>query len=301
MNLFKYSLMIIIGAISYGTLSTIIKIGFHAGFTSGELVGGQYLLGWILISLLFLFSFRYSISGKNAFLLLLTGMLTTLVGKTYSLSIEELPASIAVVFLFQFTWIGVFLESLVTRKLPSRNKLLAVILLFAGTLFAGSFFGQPLAGLSLKGIGFGLLAALFFSLYIFCNSRVATHEPTAKRLFYIGTGAMLTAVCTTNPIQLVTRLATTELWQYGLLLAVLGVIIPFFMFAVAFPKVGLGLGGILCAAELPSATVISILLLHETVSPLQWLGLSLIVIGIILPELLTIVKLKYFRLSKEIV
>lgn len=286
MQLLKYSIMVLIGSISYGTLSTMIKFGFMDGHSSGDLVGSQYLVGWLIVAVLFLFTFKYKVSWKNAGLLGLTGMMSAFVGKAYAVSVAELPASIAVVFLFQFTWIGVLIESIINKRRPDRSKILAIVLLFIGTLFAGAIFGQPLSTLSLTGILFGLLSALLFALYMFCNSKFAVGESSMKRLFYIATGAMLTAVFTTNPITLVTNLVETNLWYYGLLLGTLGVVVPFFFFAVSLPKVGVGLGTILCAAELPSAMVVSVIFLGEGVTPLQWFGMFLIIVGIALPELL---------------
>ncbi|MCK1993880.1 EamA family transporter [Peribacillus muralis] len=284
MQLLKYSIMVLIGSISYGTLSTMMKFGFMDGHSSGELVGSQYLVGWLIVSILFLFSFKYKVSWKSAGLLLFTGMMSTFVGKAYAVSVSELPASIAVVFLFQFTWIGVIIESFINKRRPAKNKLIAIFVLFIGTLLAGAIFGQPLSELSLKGASFGMLSALLFALYMYCNSQFAVGESSMKRLFFIATGAMLTAVFTTNPVTLVTNIVQTNLWYYGLLLGILGVLVPFFFFAVSMPKVGVGLGTILCAAELPSAMVVSVIFLNEQVTSLQWFGMCLIMFGIALPE-----------------
>ena len=47
----------------------------------------------------------------------------SMTGIFYAISVEELPASIAVVLLFQFTWIGVVIEAIANRTFPSREKL----------------------------------------------------------------------------------------------------------------------------------------------------------------------------------
>ncbi|MNW15884.1 hypothetical protein D3C71_2145390 [compost metagenome] len=43
---------------------------------------------------------------------------------------------------------------------------------------------------------------------------------------------------------------------------------------------------IMSAAELPTAVVMSFIVLHESVSGLQWLGVVVTMTGIMLPELL---------------
>ncbi len=67
----------------------------------------------------------------------------SMTGIFYAISVEELPASIAVVLLFQFTWIGVIIEAIANRTFPSRDKIISILILFAGTLFAGGVFEGP--------------------------------------------------------------------------------------------------------------------------------------------------------------
>jgi drug/metabolite transporter (DMT)-like permease len=64
-------------------------------------------------------------------------------------------------------------------------------------------------------------------------------------------------------------------------------VVPVICFSIGVPKVGTGLGTILGAAELPTAIIASITLAHEVVSPLQWLGIVCILLGIFAPQILT--------------
>ena len=47
----------------------------------------------------------------------------SMTGIFYAISVEELPASIAVVLLFQFTWIGVVIEAIANRTFQVVRKL----------------------------------------------------------------------------------------------------------------------------------------------------------------------------------
>ncbi|MBO1911667.1 EamA family transporter, partial [Microvirga sp. 3-52] len=75
------------------------------------------------------------------------------------------------------------------------------------------------------------------------------------------------------------------LWMYGLALGLFGMIIPVYLFTIAVPKVGLGMSSILGAFELPIAVMVSVILLSETVTALQIIGIVIIIIGITLPTL----------------
>jgi len=67
-----------------------------------------------------------------------------------------------------------------------------------------------------------------------------------------------------------------SLWNYGLLLAFFGTVLPPVLFAYGMPKTGVSLGSILSAVELPVAVCMAYFVLHEYVSPLQFFGVVLI-------------------------
>ena len=70
------------------------------------------------------------------------------------------------------------------------------------------------------------------------------------------------------------------LYKWGLILALLGTIIPPLFFSVGMPKVGVSLGTILSAAELPMAILSSYFILQEDVDFLRWIGVILILLSI---------------------
>lgn len=139
MNKLKFSLVVLLGACSYGVLSSILKIGFLNGFSFPELLGGQYVFGWFGLLLLVITFSRYKVSSKNILSLLAVGTTMSLTSIFYGLSVKELPASIAIVLLFQFTWMGVLIEAIANKTFPSREKVLSILILFVGTVFAGGY------------------------------------------------------------------------------------------------------------------------------------------------------------------
>ncbi|PKG24217.1 EamA family transporter [Niallia nealsonii] len=290
MKKLKYSFFVLAGAISYGLLSTAIKLGMESGFTVNELVGGQYLFGWLGLFLVVLVSSKFRLSKKLIFSLLLAGIPMSLTGITYGFAVKELSASVAIVFLFQFTWIGVIIEAIANKKFPGKDKWLSISILFIGTLFAGGIFNGSSLYYSGSGIIFGLLAACFFALNIFFNSRIATRVPAYTKSFYMTTGATI-IICSVFPPTFLSSGALLEgLWKYGFFLGLFGVVLPVICFSIGAPKVGAGLGTILSSVELPVVAIASITFLHETVSGLQWIGIFLILVGIIVPNVYFIKK-----------
>jgi len=288
----KFSLVVLLGACSYGVLSSILKVGFSNGFTFPELLGGQYVFGWFGLLLLVIIFSRHKVSLKNILSLLAVGITMSLTSIFYGFSVKELPASIAIVLLFQFTWMGVLIEAIANKTVPSREKVISIIILFVGTLFAGGIFEGLGQQLSMKGILFGLLAAITFSLYIFASGRVSTEVPIYSKSFLMTTSATLFVCLVFPPTYLIDGTLQAGLWKYALILGFFGVVIPVICFSVGIPKVGTGLGTILGAVELPTAVIASITLVHEVVSPLRWFGIVCILLGIFIPQILEVRKEK---------
>lgn len=286
MRKYKYSLLVLLGGVSYGLLSTVVKLGLIDGFSIQELVGGQYLFGWFGLFLLVLFFSRHKVSRRQLLTLLIVGTTMSMTGIFYGFAVEELSASIAVVFLFQFSWMGILIEAVANKTFPSWEKIVSALILFIGTLLAGGVFEGVLQGFSWRGIVFGLVSAFTFASYIFVSSRVATEVPAYTKSFIMATGAAI-MICIAFPQSFnIDGSLNSGLWKYALFLGLFGIVIPNICFTVGAPKVGLGLGTILGSVELPISIIASIIFLNEEVSSLQWAGIALILAGIIVPPYL---------------
>ncbi|MCR8643176.1 DMT family transporter [Paenibacillus sp. N1-5-1-14] len=282
----QYSVLVFLGACSYGVLSTILKLGLAEGFTVSQILGGQYLFGWLILLVAMLLFSRVKVKLKQVGTLLLAGIPMSLTGVFYGVSVEQLPASLAVLLLFQFTWMGVVLEAIWERKMPSRGKLISIAVLIVGTLLAGGVLEQNSGQWTLMGVLCGLLAALTFAIYIFASGKVATNVPVFSRSFIMLTGALILLLIILTPTFLFDGSIVQGAWKFSLPQALMGSFIPVVFFAIGIPKIGPGLGAILGAAELPAAVIVSIVVLGEMVSVLQWVGIVLILLGIVVPQLI---------------
>lgn len=284
-QVWKNSLYVFLGACSFGILSTIVKTAYKEGFTLQEVMGGQYGFGWVLMLALMLIFSRQKVSMKQFFRLAGVGACTCLTGIFYYMSLQSLPASIAIVLLFQFTWIGVGFEAEVTRKWPSRATMGSVAILFVGTILAGGLLGGRDFHLSAAGVLYGLGAALMMALFIFFSGRVETQLPLIARSFYVTTGSFIMLMTIFTPKVILDITQQSSLWPYGLVLGAFGAVIPVLLFGLGAPRINPGLASILSAGEFPVAVTASVLVLHEQVTWPQWIGIVVILIGIAYPQL----------------
>lgn len=287
MKQWMYPLLVVIGASCYGTLSTIIKLAIIDGYTAAEAVTSQYFIGFILAVIIFIFVRRKLPKFGGGLTLLLAGLFTALTGVVYAKSIVYMPASLAVVMLFQFTWVGMLIDCIANRRLPKKVEVISLLFLLGGTIFAAGVIGADISNIPWQGWVWGMAAAVSFALFLFINQRQVEGMDTETRLLFTSLFAFLIISILQSPEVLWNgTLFSGGLWKYGLILGSLGIVIPIYLFSIGIPKVGTATASILSAAELPVAVVISIILLSETVTPMQFVGIFIILIGISLPSII---------------
>ncbi|MGG1552593.1 EamA family transporter [Paenibacillus ferrarius] len=294
----KYYMYVLAAACSFGLLSTFVKKAYVAGYHVGDVVGGQCLFGVIMLWLLVLVvsksargakaesSAAYRAKPRQVLTLMAMGTTSGLTGIFYYGALQYISASFAIVLLFQFTWIGIVLEAIMGRKRPGSDKVLALFVLFAGILMASGYLKGDLEAPSLLGTMLGLLSALTYSLYIVVSGKAATTVAPITRSALMQTGSLVLVMLVYPPHFLWNGSLHEQLLPWALLLAVFGVVIPPLFFSLGVPRIGGGMATIMGAAELPTAVTMSFVVLHESVSALQWIGVIITMIGIAVPELI---------------
>lgn len=281
----KYSLLLLLGASSYGILASIVKLALGEGFEVNEVTGSQYLFGLFILLLFLPFIKRVKVSIKSAISLILVGMALSLTGILYGLSLKSNPASIAVVLLFQFTWIGVLMDALYEKTFPSRDKWISMAFLIGGTVLAGNLMPGNLESVETAGLIFGLLSAVSFATFIFAGGKVAKGVPSMQRSIYMTFGGLLLILLFFKPTFIIDgTIISGGLWKYAILTCFFGAIFPIVFFAIAAPKVNSGIATIIGSAELPAAILAATIVLGEKITSQQTLGIVLIIIGICVPQ-----------------
>ncbi|EGL15345.1 MULTISPECIES: EamA family transporter [unclassified Paenibacillus] len=283
--MWKAIILVFLGACSYGMLSTFVKFAYDAGFKPGEVVGAQNLFGTLISLVLVLTLSRHKMKPGQWVPLLMVGLTTGSTGILYYNSLQTVPASIAIVLLFQFTWIGVILEAVLERKRPSRSKAVSLVLLLIGTGLASGVANLGSIDLPVVGVVLGLLSAVTYTGFIYFSGKVSTGVPAINRTLMMNMGGLLLVFVYHTPNFIWNGALGEGLWKYALLVGVFGIVIPTVCFNYGMPKLGTGLGSILGAAELPVAVVLSAAVLKESVSLVQWAGVLLILFGIAYPHL----------------
>ena len=285
-NVLKGVFLVALGATTYGMLATFVKMAYTEGYTTAEVTTSQFVLG--IIGILLINTFQklkhkdnvVKATPKNIFSLMLAGTSLGMTSLFYYLAVKYIPVSIGIVLLMQTVWIGVLLEMILEKKLPSKQKVFSVFIVLIGTVLATNILHNEIE-LDWRGLVWGMLAAASFTTTMFTANRVATEISSAQRSLYMLFGGAI-IVFSFALVTQVTPFNLAIFAKWGIILALFGTIIPPMLMNLGFPLTGIGLGSIVSALELPVSVTMAYVLLNEEVILSQWIGIILIILAIVI-------------------
>lgn len=185
-------------------------------------------------------------------------------------SLTRLPIGVAVTV--------EFLGPLVLAASLSRRPrdALAVLAAAAGVCLIAQVFQVRLAELDLLGVGLALLAGGAWAGYILLSGRTGAAFPGLDGL----TVAMLVASVAVVPAGLLdagSRLATSEALVRGAGVALLSSVLPYSLELLALRRMDPRVFGILLSLEPAVAALAGLLVLGQTLTPIQLVGMSFVV------------------------
>ncbi|AOC93440.1 MULTISPECIES: EamA family transporter [Flavobacterium] len=285
-NVLKGVFLVALGATTYGMLATFVKMAYSEGYTTAEVTTSQFIYGILGILIINLFqriknkNTAVKASPKNIFNLMLAGTSLGMTSLFYYLAVKYIPVSIGIVLLMQTVWMGVLLEMILEKKLPSKQKVIAVCIVLFGTVLATNIINNDIK-LDWRGLVWGMLAAASFTTTMFTANRVATEISSAQRSLYMLLGGAIIVFSFAFATQ-VTAFNLEIFLKWGIVLSLFGTIIPPLLMTAGFPLTGIGLGSIVSALELPVSVMMAYVLLNEKVIFSQWVGIVLIILAIII-------------------
>jgi len=295
----RFVLLVLLGGCSFGILSTFVKLAYAKGFSLADVTSAQAYFGagllWLLLMIFYLgrkinnkVHVRADLSTRLK--LILTGMASGSISLSYYKCVEQTPASIAIILLMQYTWISILLERLIFKVPVTPRKWLFVLIVLIGTVLGSGIIGDRAeAHLSLSGICYGLLAGFFYAVFVLANGYVGNRLPAVVKSSWVVLGVSVMIMAVFPPFGQIQKLISTQAMEtyftdilpYGLLLGFFGMVLPPLLFAYAIPRVGVALSSILGAVELPTAVLCAYLVLGESSSFWQIMGILLILAAIV--------------------
>lgn len=277
-----------LGAASYGVLATVVKLAYLAGYSTEEVTFSQFGIGWFVLAVIALVNLKtkkrktdLQFSAKSSVMkLVIAGTSMGFTGIFYYRAVHFIPVSLCIVLLMQSVWMGVVMEALLEKKIPSRKKIAAAIIVLLGTILATKVY-TDISFLDPEGLMWGLLGALSYTISLYTSNRVGLNLDNTIRSFWMMTGGFLVVAIAAIPA-FTDSFSLSVFFPWGLFLATFGTILPPLLMNKGMPITGMGLGSIIISIEIPISVSMAYLFLGERIDWIQWSGVGLIILAIIL-------------------
>ena len=193
----------------------------------------------------------------------------------YFLSIDEGSVAVAATLMYSapvFVYLVAFGFKL---ERPTPAKWMAIALVMLGIVLLTRLYNVDAGKVTAAGIGFGLLAGLSYSVFIYGFKYAAAYgSPQAILSIALG-GAVAILLCTSDTAQAVAVLHAPQWWMFALL-GVLGAGLSFAFYVIGLKRTAPTLAAIVAMVEPVTASLFGVLVLAETLALPQILGLVLI-------------------------
>lgn len=282
------SVLVFVAGSSYGFIVPVIKSAAEVGIYPATFLPMQYLVAFVACVAVLLVRRVHVGPVRKLLPLAVLGLFTGGTSISYYTAVTLLPSAAALTLLFQYVWISVLIECIHRRKLPAPSSVVAIIVVFAGTLFATGLFDGTAVGLDPMGVAFGVASAVFYALFLYFSGILGTDQPTLVRTTMLALGGLaLTSVV--SPAAYTTAFVEPATWPYGIALAVMGILFPTSLINYASPRLSAGMVSIMASSELPVGIVASWLIVGDQPTPFVLFGAALVFVGILckqIPDLL---------------
>ena len=197
------------------------------------------------------------------------------------LALESISAHAERVILYAYPSLVVLFKALWDKKMPSKNVLMAVVIVYAGllVLLPGEF---NIHG-SLTGLALMLTCAVTFAIYVLLS------KPLIERLGAgLFTSIAMVSSCIFSQVNLLqTPIQTVldysfEIYGYGLALAFFSTVIPSYAMSAAIARIGSERTAITGTTGPLFTTIMAVWILGETLTIYHLIGLVLVVMGVFL-------------------
>ena len=193
----------------------------------------------------------------------------------YFLSIDEGSVAVAATLMYSAP-VFVYLVAFGLRlERPTPVKWVAIALVMLGIVLLTRLYNVDAGKVTAAGIGFGLLAGLSYSVFIFGFKYAVGHGSPQAVLSIALFCAVVILLGASETTQAVAVWSASRWWLFALL-GVLGAGLSFVFYVVGLKRTAPTLAAIVAMVEPVTASLFGVLVLGETLAAPQILGLTLI-------------------------
>lgn len=287
-------LLVIIASIMFGFIGVCSRNLHAMGLSSTDLSLVRAFVVTVIMFFFILFTdrskFRFQL--KDIWIFILFGAFKFL--SDFFLFGAQERTSLALATIFQMTapcFVMVVSLFLFGEKITPR-KMSCMLIAMVGLVFVCNILDSS-GDVSVGGALFGIASGLFYALFMIGSRSVCNHgyDPKTATL-YIFMFAMLLSLPTANIPNVAGAFANPDALMYILILGIFLTAIPFFIFYWAGAKISPTTVSVIDILEAVSAAFVGWIFFGEALSPLNIVGMAIILLAIVLMNVSIIAKVR---------
>ncbi|MFP4456593.1 MAG: DMT family transporter [Clostridia bacterium] len=277
-------LILIVSAMSFGTLGLWGKLAYNVGLTPLQLLAARFTFSSIILWIVGIVFFRKKLKiTKNQllFLFIQGGFLYTITSYAFFLSLQSLKVSLATILFFLHPIYTYFIIAFIVKKKVLLKKWIALLISLAGIIMI-----VDVASLSMNtstiGMVYAILAGLCYSIFT-VNNDVNNNEISSfiSTLYIITFSAVVVNILAGLQFE---RWLSFTTPQIGVVVGIslIGTILGILGYVIGIRLVGATTASVLSVFEPISGVILAFLFLDESIIPIQLLGMNIVLIAVYL-------------------
>lgn len=282
MQQFTGIICVILAGIGFGFLGIFGRLAFDSGVTVGELLTFRFTLASLML-FLGLLVYKKSLIRLNLKQILISAALGSggyaVFSTLYFKSIQGLSVSLAALLLFTFPIFVNLGSHFILKQRMTQKQFFSLILACLGIsilLWGPVFFD------SMVFIIYALAAAVAYSIYVLVSGQTQQNVHPLSSSLYVITAAAITLALFHQPDFSRLMQFTSQQMFYIFGLSIICTILPLTLFLIGLQHLPSSQASILVMIEPVVAALAAWLVLGEKLKPLQYFGMALVFVALIL-------------------
>lgn len=273
-------IQIVLSGLMFSFIGLVGKIAFERGILSMELLGYRFVFS-VAILFLYMMIFNRSLlktSFKNILLFAALGIGGySMMAISFFFALESISASLCVLLLYTYPIIVALIGHFFLSEKISKQKAIYFVLALIGLVMLVS---GEIEVRQMQGLIFGLLSAIFYSLYIVLSKVYIKETPAFTAIFYVQLASAILAV-SLSFTSFERYFAVIE-HSYGLILffALVSTLGAMVLFMAGLKKIKSWEASILSLAEPLFGVLLSVFFLGDQLSVLKVSGGLLVLVSL---------------------
>jgi drug/metabolite transporter (DMT)-like permease len=201
---------------------------------------------------------------------------------TYFYAVELTTVTIAAILFYTYPIFVTIYSSLFLKEKVTFSTVFAIILTFLGVALVVKVYEPARLNASISGMIFGVVSSVLFAFYFLITKKLRNHYTNWTLILYgDGIGALIFTPIVFSSFSSIIDYPQ-QLWLLILAIAWFPSLLAYLLYSYALKHVESSKGSILSVIEPLSAAIFSATILGENFEPLQIIGVTLALTGVLL-------------------